>query len=678
MKKEKKSHLNLWIYVIITVCILSSSIAYSALNASVKITGDVVIEKPKADGTLYMKIKESAVMDNIQSDYVSSSTGINFEAKSSDTNGKGVYELHTTKDDEYPIYYYRGAVTDNNVIFAEYCWKIIRTTETGGVKLIYNGKPSDDGKCTNTTGTNTQLLTSAYNNSDNNAKYVGYKYDNDTVTSAIKTKVEDWYKTNIDEKKDNNEISYTNYLEDNIFCNDRSITSQTGSLIYYGSYKRNYENKMPNLECPQEDDKFMVANKKLTYPVGLITIDEVSYAGGVYNITNDTYYLYTNQLYWTMSPYSFSNYAYVWDVGANGNLSSNYVFLSYGVRPVISLKQGTKYSSGNGSKETPFIITPVKTVQPSLPEEQEKKILFNEIKSNSVLDNIKSEYVESNNGIDFHSGSSNTNGKGIYELHTTKNNDYPIYYYRGVVDNNIIFANFCWKIIRTTEIGGIRIIYNGKPTNNKCNNTGTETQIGTQAYNSNSNQAQYVGYKYDNDTKDSTIKTKVDSWYEENIKNNRNSKGKSYSMYLDDSFFCNDRSSRILGSNIYYGAYDRNYYNENRTPSLECNENDKFTVANQKLKYPVGLITLDEVAYAGGEYHDTTSGYYLLTGSNYWTMSPSFFYGGYAYVWNVSSNGVFLDYNVYGGYGVRPVVNLTSNTQVTGEGTPDNPYKIIE
>ena len=92
-------------------------------------------------------MRENAVMDNVKSTYVTATTGINFNAISSDTNGKGIYIKSGTENDPYPIYYYRGAVTDNNVLFANYCWKIVRATSTGGTKLIYNGEANqvDDG-----------------------------------------------------------------------------------------------------------------------------------------------------------------------------------------------------------------------------------------------------------------------------------------------------------------------------------------------------------------------------------------------------------------------------------------------------------------------------------------------------------------------------------------------------
>ncbi len=91
---------------------------------------------------LYDKVASYAVMDNVASEFVTASTGVDFTAISSDTNGKGVYTRAGTENDEYPVHYYRGTVTDNNILFANYCWKIVRTTSTGGVKLIYNGSPS--------------------------------------------------------------------------------------------------------------------------------------------------------------------------------------------------------------------------------------------------------------------------------------------------------------------------------------------------------------------------------------------------------------------------------------------------------------------------------------------------------------------------------------------------------
>ena len=120
--------------------------------------GQLRIEAMQGEGVeLYKKIAKEAVPDDIQSEFVTASTGVDFSQISSNTNGKGVYTLSSTKNDKYPVYYYRGAVTNNNIKFANFCWKIVRTTEAGGVKLIYNGLPNASGWCSNTTGESTTL-----------------------------------------------------------------------------------------------------------------------------------------------------------------------------------------------------------------------------------------------------------------------------------------------------------------------------------------------------------------------------------------------------------------------------------------------------------------------------------------------------------------------------------------
>ena len=127
---------------------------------------------------LYKMIAKQAVLDDKESEFVSSSTGINFDQISSDTNGKGVYTLASTRSEAYPIHYYRGAVENNNIKFAGFCWKIVRTTSTGGVKLIYNGTLDSEGYCTNTTETTTQIEMSRFNNTATSPADIGYMYGN--------------------------------------------------------------------------------------------------------------------------------------------------------------------------------------------------------------------------------------------------------------------------------------------------------------------------------------------------------------------------------------------------------------------------------------------------------------------------------------------------------------------
>ena len=181
--------------------------------------------------------------------------------------------------------------------------------------------------------------------------------------STIKTKVDDWYKINIEDK------GYSEYLSDSIFCNDRSINSGDGFTLnattIYKPYTRIYSNKTPSLECPRQVDQFTVntsnnlGNSELTYPVGLLTIDEASYAGGKYGNYNRLYYLYTGQTYWTMSPSNFylsHARARMWHVYSMGDFNTHWSSNGNGVRSVINLKPDTEITSGNGTASSPYII----------------------------------------------------------------------------------------------------------------------------------------------------------------------------------------------------------------------------------------------------------------------------------------------------------------------------------
>ena len=181
--------------------------------------------------------------------------------------------------------------------------------------------------------------------------------------SVIKTTLDNWYKENL--------INYVSKLTDSSFCNDRNIGYGTGYLTssrtVYGAYSRLQDNKSPSLKCSQDNDKFKVSNEnaKLDYPVGLILADEVAMAGGraYYNgdySPNSNYYLYSGKWFWTLSPsYYVSNYSFAvtWLVMSTGSLTpGTSVVHSYGVRPVINLKQDVTVIKGDGSSLNPFVI----------------------------------------------------------------------------------------------------------------------------------------------------------------------------------------------------------------------------------------------------------------------------------------------------------------------------------
>ena len=306
--------------------------------------------------------------------------------------------------------------------------------------------------------------------------------------------------------------------------------------------------------------------------------------------------------------------------------------------------------------------------------------------------------------IDFGQTSDASSTNGIYTTTDTDSGN-PVYYYRGNVDNRVIFANFCWRIVRTTETGGVKLIYDGVPSNGQCNNTGSATTIGKSTFNANYNDNAYVGYMYGTtesstyasthaNTNDSKIKGVIDIWYKNNMT--------SYTSQLEDAVWCNDRSivTDLVNSNggIYrhfttlgyeknatlYGPASRvGYKVSNPTPTLKCvQDNDKFTVnatnGNGALTYPVGLITADEIAYAGGVYDSSNSSFYLYTGQYYWALSPNSFAGSPAYEFNLGSAGTLYFNAVTDSYGVRPSVSLQPGIAMTGggSGTAADPFVI--
>ena len=198
--------------------------------------------------------------------------------------------------------------------------------------------------------------------------YLSESYEStytDEYDSVIKQKIDSWYKTNIQDK------GYSKYLTDNIFCNDRSIVSGDGfSLnreILYGSYQRNVTNKTPSYKCPRKVDQFTVSststlgNGELTYPVGLLTADEVAYAGGNEKYNNREYYLHTESYYWLASPSRFHPWrvsVYGYYINPSGLLFSwGTPISSIGVRPVINLNDDILISEGNGTSANPYIIS---------------------------------------------------------------------------------------------------------------------------------------------------------------------------------------------------------------------------------------------------------------------------------------------------------------------------------
>ncbi len=413
------------------------------------------------------------------------------------------------------------------------------------------------------------------------------------------------------------------------------------------------------------------------------------------------------------------------------------------------------------------------------------------------LYNIVAKTVVSDAGIAFNQKPTD----GIYTLSSTEGTANPVYYYRGVVDNNnLVFAGFCWKIVRTTTTGGTKIVYNGvADENNTCLNIGT-AHIGTSKFNNSTNSPSYVSYilpktvsytykskdlspktdadgnvienptyYYSNDvhwngtsyelvepvmstrdwsndrtklangyhytcfgetqevtcekvkyihsfgysstvyylelgngkkldtaveemfkipdevianptitTYDSAIKTKVDKFYEDNLL--------TYANYIENTNWCNDRtftSGSLAGKDVDVVTNSNTFSSHKRTfviykPQITCdNPRDDLKVGNG-LKYPIGVLTSDEMTMAGYVgINGSSSSSYLNIGTSQWSLSPCIFSGRNAYVTYANSymDGIYVTYS----YAVRPSVSLASGTYVEaeGDGTAENPYIVI-
>ena len=279
-------------------------------------------------------------------------------------------------------YYFRGAVNNNWVKFGkdstgkDIFWRIIRINGDGSIRMIYTGTtaPTESTKVVMTgEGTQINATTYAFNSSGDKAEYVGYMYTlgeqhGNSTPTTIKTAIDNWYKTTTLET----DIATKELVsQDQIFCNDRSASStqtapwkSTGADYYYGAYGRLDSKKEPILTCPTTSDKFTsknssIGNKALTYPVGLITADEVAMAGGKSFSTNSTYYLYTNQDYWPGSPCNFlGSYAAAggFFVSSSGDLGNGSVNSARGARPVVSLSSKAKLS-GKGTYSNPYTVS---------------------------------------------------------------------------------------------------------------------------------------------------------------------------------------------------------------------------------------------------------------------------------------------------------------------------------
>ncbi len=368
-------------------------------GTSVIVTG---LTKPKTKCNIYF-IKKSTASDTIvaNSNLIEETPDFSKTACSSCTDNKS--GLYKEDDDFGESYYFRGTVNDNWAKFGNMStngnpiwWRIIRINGDGSIRLIYMG---NGDLVPNTKGTQTNaILNQAYNTLTDNNMYVGYGYqDNDQhgrdVDSDALIKLNNWFSENLLDEWDEGNGS----IDPNAgFCNDRSGSTDSSenwnentmedsggkgkATTYYGGYLRlSNVNKQPTFKCStkyndnKDSDYFTYkesnnikihGTQSLNYPIGLITADEVAFAGSVYNQRNTGYWLYTGEYSWTMTPNGYYNgNALVFVIHTDGSLTcGNGTNGTFGLRPVINLKATTEFTflhpdqSNKGTSSNPYIF----------------------------------------------------------------------------------------------------------------------------------------------------------------------------------------------------------------------------------------------------------------------------------------------------------------------------------
>ena len=357
------------------------------------------------DGSSIKKGYETILANNGGAASMTTLTSTDF-ATATTASDKGMYKA---QDDLGTSYYFRGAVDNNWIKYGKYIkdmyncnngtisntdtrnsctkiassgddiyWRIIRINGDGSIRMIYSGvtPPTESTKVIKTT--DTSLGNSPFNQKYNSAEYVGYMYEigkqhGTSQSSDIKTYLDNWYANYTDLNKTGTKIT------DQIYCNDRTASTtdvaysttnyttltswnSTGTNYYYGANGRVWNNPVsPDYKCPVASDKFTTTtakgNGKLSYPVGLISVDEITFAGLPAGRANNSFYLYTRDYYWAGSPYDFFGSSSIeFRVGGGGDLGSKDVYYVRGVRPVVSLSSKVKLS-GNGTYNDVYVVS---------------------------------------------------------------------------------------------------------------------------------------------------------------------------------------------------------------------------------------------------------------------------------------------------------------------------------
>ena len=591
----------------------------------------------------------------------------------------GLYTGEGADTYDNPVYYYKGNVQNNNVLFAGFCWKIVRTTETGGVKIVYNGVQKDFYE-------STLLNESEYANLNNDATYP-YTFDSTNKT---------WTSTNTETNSstitftapsngnyvlnyDLSMYSYQNIIYVEIFKDDASqgkftgIT--TGQIVFIDldttntikvvfTRKYSYTSGSRNnviFSFGKANNIVKTCNNTGTdSQIGTSAFNEEdkspAYAGYMYNTAYPSSTKEILNYFWTSETIMYAD-SVTYDTSANNYTLDNSTIASFNNstsdKGSLVGKYTCKSSSATSTCATVYYVA----------SDDDNGNYFYYPLSNGDIDGT-------DNGVNYVFGKSFTYTNGTYTLNDTiiiNTDQFAVEYSKinnyhysclndGITCESINYIYYYDDIHIPGSIKYITLT-EGKSVNDALNE---------------------MLYGDDVNKNDSTIKAYIDLWYKENMI--------SYTEKLEDTIFCNDRSISRLGAWNPNGGvilrsdfdnfelYFKNVWFDNQ--SLMCtNETDRFSMSNSKakLKYPIGLLSAPELSLAGyGRSH-----YFNNHGQNVWLISPSSLWGESPSTMHLESSGGVVGNSVTYENGVRPSISLKPGTEFKfGDGSFTSPFVI--
>ena len=578
----------------------------------------------------------------------------------------GLYTGEGSEDYSLPVYYYKGNVQNNNVLFGGFCWKIVRTTETGGVKIVYNGVQKDEVEISS-------IEQSSYTNINNDATYP-YTFDS-TSKTWVSTNKTDGKTGTITFTVDTAGDYYLSYVLSSETGYDKAKFYKNGTALGDSSGYSGTVSGTIALTGLTTSDAIKVEYTKdssgaggsdtVTFSIGKAVGDPVKSC----NNTGTESQIGTQSFNSNYNSPAYVGYMY----------NTVYPYSSKTIINSISFSGTKAYGDGATYASSKYTLTNAETlfVSSSNISTLVGKYTCNSSSTTGTCSSLwyivgysgttiyyyslsSGDVDGTDNGSNYVFGSSFTYANGTYTLSdtVTLNSDTFI-----TNKNNVNTHHYTCLSSGTTcsSIYYVYYIFNGTPY--------YITLTGGKSVNDALNEMLYAD---DVNTKDSTIKEYIDSWYESNLA--------SYEDRLEDTVFCNDRSmsnESTNGWNPNGGSTStilKFKNNSTSNKSLVCaNETDRFSMSNSKakLKHPIGLLSVPELSLAG-----YGSSHYFNNGPYVWLGSPNGFGNSDARVGGVNDSG-WNYYFVRVAGGVRPSVSIKPGTSFSsGDGSLTSPFVI--